>query len=168
MNHNLQKDFLVDKENHTITIRREFNAKRALVWDCYTKSELLDQWFAPLPFVAETKSMDFREGGHWHFAMVEPGGAKHWNWIDYLKITPLEKYTAKDAFSNEVGEINENFPRSSNQVSFTDKGENALVETVVSYNSLADLEMVIQMGLEQGLKATSEKLDELLIKLKQA
>ena len=40
---NLQFDFLVDKEKNTITIVREFNAERQLVWDCYTKQELLDQ-----------------------------------------------------------------------------------------------------------------------------
>ena len=46
----LQFEFLVDKEKNTLTIRREFAAERKLVWDCYTKSELLNQWFAPKPF----------------------------------------------------------------------------------------------------------------------
>ena len=65
MKSTLQFDFLVDKENNTITVRREFAADRQLVWDCHTKRELLEQWFAPKPWVARTKSMDFREGGHW-------------------------------------------------------------------------------------------------------
>jgi uncharacterized protein YndB with AHSA1/START domain len=43
MKADLQFDFLVDKENNTMTIRREFAAKRQLVWDCHTKSELLDR-----------------------------------------------------------------------------------------------------------------------------
>jgi uncharacterized protein YndB with AHSA1/START domain len=42
---NLQFDFLANKDNNTLTIRREFNAEKQLVWDCYTKQELLDQWF---------------------------------------------------------------------------------------------------------------------------
>ena len=165
MTHNLRNDFLVDKETNTITIRREFKANRSMVWDCYTKYELLDQWFAPSPFTTETKSMDFKEGGHWHFAMVEPTGTKHWNWLDYLKITTKEKYTSIDAFCDEAGEINMDFPRANQQVSFFDKAENTLVETVVTYSSLTDLETVIQMGLEMGMKATLEKLDELLLKL---
>lgn len=64
MNSNLQFDFLVDKEKNTINVRREFLANQQLVWDCYTKRELLDQWFAPKPLSAKTKSMDFSEGGH--------------------------------------------------------------------------------------------------------
>lgn len=46
MKHNLQFDFVADKVKNTLTVRREFRAGRQLVWDCHTKSELLDQWFA--------------------------------------------------------------------------------------------------------------------------
>lgn len=167
MKHNLQFDFLVDKENNTLTIKREFLADRQLVWDCYTKSELLDQWFAPKPLTTKTKSMVFKEGGHWHYAMVEPNGTEYWGYTEYLSIKPIDFYTALDAFSNEKGEINEEYPKSKWKVSFTDKDANTLVETVVAYKSLTDLEAVIQMGMEQGLTATLEKLDELLLVLKQ-
>jgi uncharacterized protein YndB with AHSA1/START domain len=167
MKHNLQFDFLVDKEKNTMTIRREFLANRKLVWDCYTKSELLNQWFAPKPLITKTKSMDFREGGHWHYAMVEPNGTEYWGWTDYLKIKPIDYYTSMDAFCDAAGEINKDLPRAAWRVTFLDKGENAVVETIVTYDSLSDLEKVVQMGMEEGMTATMEKLDELLLSLKQ-
>lgn len=166
MKNNLQFDFIADKEKNTLTIRREFLGDRPLVWDCYTKSELLDRWFAPAPLTTRTKSMDFREGGHWHYAMVEPNGTAYWGYTEYVKINPIDYYTALDAFSNEAGEINKDLPRAEWLVTFTDKGENALVETIVTYKSLSDLETVIQMGMEQGMLATLEKLDALLVTLK--
>lgn len=165
MKHNLQFDFVADKVKNTLTVRREFRAGRQLVWDCHTKSELLDQWFAPKPLTTKTKSMDFREGGHWHYAMIEPNGNEYWGWTDYIKIQPIDFYTTTDAFSNAEGEINESLPRAAWVVTFTDKGENAVVETVVTYKSLEDLEATLQMGMEQGMLATLEKLDELLVKL---
>ena len=165
MKHLLQFDFLADKEKNTLTIRREFLADRKLVWDCYTKSELLNQWFAPKPLTTKTKSMDFREGGHWHYAMVEPSGTEHWGLTEYVKIKPIDYYTALDAFSNANGEINKDLPRAKWRVTFTKKGENALVETIATYKSLSDLEAVVQMGMEQGMRATLEKLDELLLTL---
>lgn len=165
MKPNLQFDFLVDKDNNTLTIRREFAAPRSLVWDCYTKSELLDQWFAPKPFTTKTKSMDFREGGHWHYAMVAPDRKEYWGWTDYLTIVPVEKYTSVDAFSNEVGEINEELPRADWVVSFRDLAQHALVETVVTYKSLEDLEIVVRMGMEAGMTSTLERLDDLLLTL---
>ncbi|MBB5437973.1 uncharacterized protein YndB with AHSA1/START domain [Pedobacter sp. AK017] len=166
MKHNLQFDFIAEKAKNTLTIRREFLADRQLVWDCYTKAELLNQWFAPKPLTTKTKSMDFREGGLWHYAMVEPNGTEYWGLTEYLKIKPIDFYTALDAFSNAEGEINEDLPRAEWLVNFMDKDDNALVETKVTYKSLADLETVIQMGMEQGMIATLEKLDELLSILK--
>ncbi|WP_347068115.1 SRPBCC domain-containing protein [Flavobacterium sp. WV_118_3] len=163
MKHNLQFDFLADKEKNTLTIRREFMANRQLVWDCYTKRELLDQWFAPKPLTTKTKTMDFSEGGHWHYAMIEPNGTEYWNWMAYQKIKPIDYYTAWDAFANEAGDLNKDLPSSDWLVNFTDKGDNTLVETIVTYKSLSDLETVIQMGMEPGMIATLEKLDELLL-----
>ena len=162
MKTNLRFDFIVDKENNQLTLKREFLGHRQLVWDCYTKSELLDRWFAPKPLTTKTKSMDFREGGHWHYAMVDPSGAEYWGYTEYITIKPIDYYTALDAFSNEKGELNKELPRAKWKVEFTDLGERTLNQTVVQYNSLSDLETVIQMGMEEGMKLTLEKLDELL------
>jgi len=56
----LKFDFLEDKRKSSITVKREFAAKRQLVWDCHTKRELLDRWFAPKPLTTKTKHMEFR------------------------------------------------------------------------------------------------------------
>lgn len=162
MNPNLQFDFLVDKENNTITIKREFAARRQLVWDCYTKSELLDQWFAPKPFTTKTKSMDFSEGGHWHYAMIDPEGNEYWGLMNYQSIQPIDNYTALDGFCDESGSLNPELPRANWDVTFVEKTDNAMVNTVVTYKSLKDLETVIQMGMKEGLTSTLERLDELL------
>ena len=165
MKADLQFDFLVDKEKNTITIKREFAAKRQLVWDCYTKSELLDQWFAPKPLTTKTRSMDFSEGGHWLYAMVEPNGQEYWGRMDYQTIQPIDNYTSLDGFCDDTGALNPELPRSNWNVSFSDMRTHTLVETVVSYTSAEALQQVIKMGLKEGLTSTLERLDELLLVL---
>jgi len=167
MKNTMQFDFLVDKEKNTMTVKREFAAGRQLVWDCHTKSELLNQWFAPKPFTTKTKTMDFREGGHWHYAMIGPDGQEYWARMDYLKIKPIESYSLLDAFCDESGVLNAALPRANWAVAFHEKGEDhCLVQTVVTYQSLADLEKVIEMGMKEGLTMTLENLDDLLARLK--
>lgn len=161
----LQFDFLVNKDKNTITIKREFAAKRQLVWDCYTKSELLDRWFAPKPLTTKTSFMDFREGGHWLYAMVEPGGQEYWGRTDYQTISPIDNYTALDGFCDNTGTLNPQLPRSKWDVTFSDAATHTLVQTVVSYASAEALQQVIQMGLKEGLASTLERLDELLLTL---
>ena len=162
MNSNLQFDFLVDKEKNTITVRREFAAGRQLVWDCYTKPELLEQWFAPKPYTARTKSMDFKNGGYWLYAMVGPDGQEHWGRMDYLTIQPLEGYHGLDGFCDSDGNLNPVLPRADWQSTFSDLSENTLVQTVVTYQSLTDLETILQMGMQEGLTMTLDQLDALL------
>lgn len=166
MNKNLTFDFSVDKEKKTIRIKREFEADRSLVWDAYTKPEILDLWWAPKPWKAKTKTMDFREGGHWHYAMIGPAGEKHWAWADYIHIQIQKKFTGLDAFTDEDGNLNKELPQSKWEVSFSDKGTLTLVEFEISFDDLAQLEATIQMGFKEGMTIAMEGLEELLPSLK--
>ena len=71
-------DFTVDKPTQTVSITAEFEAGLDLVWDAYTKAELLDQWYAPKPWASKTKHMNFEVGGRRFYAMVRPEGAESW------------------------------------------------------------------------------------------
>jgi uncharacterized protein YndB with AHSA1/START domain len=155
-------DFSVDKENHTIKVQREFAAGKSQVWDAYTKSELLDQWWAPKPWKARTKSMDFRPGGSWQYAMVGPEGEEHWAVVSYLTVDHQKGYTAIDAFTDTDGNINTQFPQAKWDCSFEEKGDHTLVTSLVVYQNLAELETILQMGLQEGLTLALGNLDELL------
>jgi len=161
-------DFTADKAARTITVAREFDGTRQLVWDCHTKRELLDQWFAPKPLTTHTKHMDFRAGGYWHYAMITPDGQKYWSRLDYKTIDPIDGYTAQDGFCDESGTVNPDMPGSVWDVAFADAGARTLVTTVVRYASPEALQAAIDMGLKDGMASTLERLDELLPKLRAA
>jgi uncharacterized protein YndB with AHSA1/START domain len=162
MKPDLRFEFLADKDKHTLTVIREFAAKRQLVWDCHTRSEFLDRWFAPKPLTTKTRHMDFRAGGYWHYAMITPEGQQFWSRLDYQTIDPIDGYTAMDGFSDEAGKINPDLPRSNLDVTFADEGARTLVTTVVLYGSSDDLQKAIDMGMKDGIASTLERLDELL------
>lgn len=166
MKSSLTFDFSVNKENKTITVTREFAAEVSLVWDAYTKSELLDQWWAPKPWKAKTKKMDFRKGGQWLYAMVGPQGEEHWAVANYEDIRDRQTFLVKDAFTDANGTINTSLPQSQWEVTFTGKGDQTLVRMIISYDDLAQLETTIQMGFKEGLAMAMEGLDELLPSLK--
>lgn len=167
MKSSLLMNFTVDKENNKIKVEREFAAERPLVWDAYTKPEILDQWWAPKPWKARTKTMDFREGGFWHYAMVGPEGEEHWALANYETIEPQRRFTGLDAFADADANVNKDMPQSKWDVKFTDKGENTLVEFFITYSDLAQLEATIEMGFKEGLTMAMEGLDELLPTLKE-
>ncbi len=163
MNNNLMFDFSVDREKKTITVKREFAAGLELVWDAWTKPELLDRWWAPKPFKAKTKSMDFRVGGSWLYAMIGPGNATHWSKADYKKIETRKMFSRLDGFCNENGQINPDLPQTLWTVAFSEKEGTSRVNVLLEYKDLADLEQIIKMGFREGFTAGLENLDQCII-----
>lgn len=162
MKSSLLMDFSVEKENSTIKVKREFAAPLEKVWAAWTESELLDQWWAPKPWKARTKSMNFSVGGFWLYAMVGPEGTEHWSRADYTAITSLKSFKGEDYFCDEAGNLNPQFPKSIWSVIFTRSGDSTFVDIETKYEKLADLEAIIEMGFKEGFTMALENLDELL------
>ena len=93
-------DFTVDKTAKTVNITREFDAELSLVWDAYTKPEILDQWWAPRPWTSKTKFMNFEVGGRRFYAMVSPEGREHWSIQRYTSISPKTNFKMFNAFAD--------------------------------------------------------------------
>ncbi|MCP9750710.1 SRPBCC domain-containing protein [Ferruginibacter sp. HRS2-29] len=162
MNNQLQFDFDVNKENNTIHVRREFNAPPQKVWAAWTKSELLDQWWAPKPWRAETKSMDFTVGGYWLYAMVGPKGEKQFCKVDFLTIEQQKSFSTTSAFVDENGVDQKTLPAAEWKNTFNNKGNGTLVDIMIKYDTLEDLETIIKMGFKEGFTMGLGNLDELL------
>ena len=161
----LLMDFVVDKENSKVNVRREFAASNDLVWRAWTEAELLDQWWAPKPWRTETKTMDFQPGGYWLYAMIGPDGTTHWCREDYKSVLDQKNFSATDGFCDEHGKINPKFPLATWQVGFKGNGETTFVDVEIQYEKLEDLEVYIKMGFKEGFTAGLENLDELLSRM---
>lgn len=155
-------EIIKDITNRKLHITRHFEAPLEIVWRTWTESELLDLWWAPKPYHAETKSMDFNVGGSWHYAMVGPTNDKHWCKAEYKSITPLKNYQWTDMFCDEQGNRNPDFPSTHWDVNFIASGEQTIVKVTLSYASVADLEKIMSLGFEQGFSMALSNLEQYL------
>ena len=146
----------------TIIVSREFDAPIEKVWQAYIDSKLLDQWWGPSPWRAETKRMNFKPGGHWLYAMVGPGGEKHWALMNYIAIDPLKGYDIEDAFCDEEGNLNSDLPVSRGRMSFSKTAYGTRVEFKMIYTTETDVQKIIEMGFEQGITMCLDQLEQLL------
>jgi uncharacterized protein YndB with AHSA1/START domain len=165
---NLLFDFTVDNATATIHVTREFAADLDLVWDAFTKAEILDQWMGPKPWRVQTKEMDFREGGRWIYAMIGPENTPPnlYSLAEYVEIQPKSSFTTKNSFSDENGNpIDSGFTFSITKNSFEAGGDKTTVQIAKKMASLAQLEKFIELGYEKGTAAVMKNLDELLLTL---
>jgi uncharacterized protein YndB with AHSA1/START domain len=164
LNNNLQFDFTVDKSAKTVYITREFNAELPLVWDAFTKQEILDQWWAPKPYMSKTKSMDFKVGGRRFYAMVSPDGQENWQIQDYTSISPKTNFKYFSVFADK--DENPHLPGSNWDLSFSEQDGITRVSITINNDSLERMEKMIEMGFKEGITMTLNELENLLLKLK--
>lgn len=160
---NLLFDFTVDKTTNTVLITREFAAGLPLVWDAFSKQEILDQWWAPKPLASRTISMDFRVGGRRLYAMVNTDGQEHYGIQEYTSITPMMKMNWSSSFTDKEGNINPDFPTSEWELIFTEENGITKVAMAIRHKAFASIEMLIQMGFREGFTMTLNYLEKLLL-----
>ncbi|MEQ1554479.1 MAG: SRPBCC domain-containing protein [Ferruginibacter sp.] len=161
--YNLLFDFAVDKSTKTVFIRREFAVELSLVWDAFTKAEILDQWVAPKPWVSKTKFMNFEIGGRRFYAMVSPEGQEHWSIQKYTSITPKTNFKMFNAFADEAE--NPELPGSDWDYTFSEQNKITKVSITIFNESLVRLERMIEMGFTEGFKMSMYNLETLLTTL---
>lgn len=159
---NKETIYTKDLTNNKLKVVREFDAPVEHVWNAWTKSELLDQWWAPRPWKANTQSMDFREGGAWRYYMEGPDGSRHYCRVDYKSITPNKAFTGLDAFCDENGVPTPDFPSMDWKCNFIKTSDGTKVEVEITFDSAADMDKILEMGFKEGFAAAHNNLDELL------
>jgi uncharacterized protein YndB with AHSA1/START domain len=160
MRNDLLFDFTLDKASKKAFINREFDADLPLVWDAFTKQEMLDQWWAPKPWLSRTKVMDFKPGGRRFYAMVSPEGQEHWSLQQYTSITPKTNFK----FLNAFADANENpdLPGSEWDLTFSEENGKTKVSITIYNESLERMEKMVEMGFKEGFTMTLNELEKML------
>ena len=167
MKNNLLLDFTVDKTTKTVFVSREFAADLSLVWDAFTKQEILDQWWAPKPWISKTKSMNFKVGGRRFYAMVSPEGQEHWSIQEFTSISPKTNFKILSSFADKDENINTELPSSEWDLNFSEQNGTTKVSITIKHKTLANLEKMIEMGFQEGFTITLNYLENLLTTLSQ-
>lgn len=162
MTNTLLFDFTVDKAAKTIFITREFDAPLSLVWDAFTRAEILDQWTAPAPMRSKTKYMNFEVGGKRFYAMVTPEGEERWAIQKYTSITPKTNFKMYSAFADK--DENPEPTGSEWDYSFSEKNGITTVSITIYNESFERMERLLD-GFKAGFTSSLKNLEELLATL---
>jgi len=151
-----------DLKQKSIVVSRQFDAPVEQVWRAYTNQELLDKWWGPAPWRAETKKLNFTPGGYWLYAMVGPENERQWGRMNYFTIEEYESFEFEDAFCDENGKVNNELPVSRGEITFSKSGNGTRVDFKMIYPSESDLEKITEMGFEEGMSIGLDQLERLL------
>ena len=162
MNNDLLFDFTVDKAAQKVFIIRAFDAGLDLVWDAFTKQEILDQWAAPAPMRSKTKYMNFEVGGRRFYAMVSPDGQERWLLQKYTSITPKTNFQLYNSFADK--DENPELPGSEWDYNFSEQDGITTVNISIYNESLERMERLTD-GFTKGMMLMLKNLDDLFAAL---
>nr|WP_248930938.1 SRPBCC domain-containing protein [Paenibacillus hamazuiensis] len=158
----------VKAEGQELILERVFDAPRELVFKAFSKAEHLKHWWGPRGWELPVCNVDFRPGGVWHYCMkcVDKNhgdyyGMESWGKAVYDEIVVPEKIVMTDFFSDAEGNEIEGMPSSHVTLTFIEQegGKTKLVSRA-RYASAEALQKVLEMGMEQGVSETWDRLAE--------
>lgn len=145
-----------------IYVMKVFKTEVSALWEYFTKSELIDLWWAPKPWHCETEKMDFRENGIWLYAMKGLDGDRHFALAQYGEIMHHRSISWTSAFCDDKGKVNESFPKSTWLIGFTGIDEGTRMTFNIHFNSREDADQIVEMGFEEGFKTGLNQLEAIL------
>jgi uncharacterized protein YndB with AHSA1/START domain len=158
-----------DPENLTLTVVADFAASVQRVWDAYTDPRQLSRFWGPPEYPATFTQHDVFPGGYSHYFMTGPDGSTHGGYWEWLDVKPPEgegaSFEVRDGFSNADGTPNTEMPTGRMVFHFepTDAGSRVICTSF--HDSADDLAMVLEMGMEEGIREAMGQIDAILADL---
>jgi uncharacterized protein YndB with AHSA1/START domain len=141
-----------------IRITRSFDAPRMMVWDAYTRPELVQRWLGAMPGWSWAEcQMDVREGGRYRWAWRGPEGAELAVGGVYLEVVPGERLVSTERYDQSWYEGD-----AVGTVVFTEAQGRTTLVTTLRYGSKQIRDSVLQSPATSGMESGYTKLDELL------
>jgi uncharacterized protein YndB with AHSA1/START domain len=151
-----------DPENLTLTFVAEFDAPRERVWQVWEDPRQLERWWGPPGYPATFDQHDFRPGGFSKYYMTTPEGEKPAGWWRMVTIDPPSRIELEDGFADENGDPVENIPPGRVEVTFDEVDGRTRMTTVNRFVSVEQMEQVLQMGMEEGMREAMGQIDAVL------
>lgn len=143
-----------------IVITRFFEAPRAMVWEAMTRPELLKRWLAGPPGWAMTQcEEDPRVGGKFRWEWRGPNGEQMAMHGVYREVMPPQRMVRDETF--EFGCVAPGSEQVGTLVLAEQGGRTTMTLTVL-YASKEVRDATIASGMEHGMAAGYNRLDELL------
>lgn len=155
--------------NAPFELIRTVQAPRARVWQAWTDADELKHWWGPKGCKLTVESLDFREGGFFHYAMKYSNGPAMWGRFLYREIAAPERLVWLSSFANDrCGISRAPFPGDlpleiQNTVTFTEQAGATTIALTATPFGASDIEnaffAAMFASLEQGYGGTLDQLE---------
>lgn len=154
-----------DTDALVLTVVADFPVAVPRLWDAYLDPRQLERFWGPPTWPATFTRHDAAAGGRSAYTMTGPDGDSHGGYWEWLSVEPLKSFEVRDGFATPDGEPDPNRPWMRMRFDFVETDSGSQVTSTTYFNSLADLEQLLGMGMEEGLREAMGQMDDVLADL---
>lgn len=153
----------VDRQTLSLSMVCEFTATPERVWRLWSDPRQLERWWGPPGWPATVTTHDFTVGGRIDYHMTGPDGEIAAAWMRVTELDEPRFVRFDEGFSHDDGTENPTMPMGECEAVFEAITEATTRMTVTfRYTSLADLDLVVGMGMTEGLSSAAGQIEEVL------
>ena len=154
----------IHKDMKALTMRvvAQFAAPVAKVWAAYADARQLERFWGPPQWPATFERHDFKVGGRSEYYMTGPNGEKSSGYWEFLDLDEPRSFEVKDGFLGPDGKPAPGMPSMTMRFTFEPHDGGTRMTTVTTFPSLEALEQLLDMGMEEGMKAAMGQIDAVL------
>ena len=156
------KDVKKDPENLTMVVTAEFNAPVERVWQLWADPRQLERWWGPPTYPATVVDHDLVPGGTVNYFMTGPEGDKSHGYWRVIAVDAPHSLEVQDGFADDTGAPNPDLPTTTMRVALSEEGGVTQVVTTSTFPSQQAMEQLVNMGMEDGLRAAMAQMDAIL------
>ena len=146
----------------TLTLVAEFDAGVERVWQVWEDPRQLERWWGPPTWPATFEKYDFVPGGGASYYMTGPEGEKSRGWWRLTAIQAPHRLEFDDGFADENGNPTGDLGTTHAIVTLEAIGERTRMTILSTFEAEEQLEQMLAMGMEEGLKQAVDQIDALL------
>ena len=154
-----------DLDNVTLTIVADFAAPVQRVWDAYSDPRQIERFWGPPTYPATFVRHDVAAGGRSIYKMTGPEGDEHYGCWDWELVAAPDSFVVIDRFADETGAPNTDLPSTRMEFTLVPTDAGSRLTTVSSFDSVEQLEQLIEMGMLDGTKQAMAQIDDVLADL---
>lgn len=151
-----------DVDALTLTFVAEFDASIDRVWRVWEDPRQLERWWGPPTWPATFARHEFAPGGQSRYYMTGPDGDKAHGWWSIVAIDAPHRLELDDGFGDENGEPDTSMEPMRMIVTLESTGETTRMTTVTTFVSTEQLDRVLEMGMEEGMRLAMGQIDAVL------
>jgi uncharacterized protein YndB with AHSA1/START domain len=151
-----------DPESLTMTVVADFAAPLQRLWDAYADPRQIERFWGPPTYPATFTRHDMFPGGRSAYTMVGPEGEVSRGYWEFLDVKAPHSFEVRDGFCLPDGTPNTEMPSMRMTFEFEATGSGSRLTNTTFFNSLDELEQLIAMGMEQGMREAMGQIDAVL------